>query len=571
MISPSTCGPLCQHPGCWKAKVSPPSLEESLDFLPSPRERCEHMIPTLSVSLLEPQKIQRHRSLPPIKTSEGLTHTLSIQKSHSDYQHVHQKESSVPRVSHIIVQAGFQCHAQKRWIWLPSLQSQQPTPIKVFTRAQPPIKDLTDELIQSRPPSSKIMHTRNAQTRLVNSRPKGSSYLDLIRKMGHLNLLDLPHYLQVKLLENTQFRKILSAHPIDNIPYSVLSEGVLLELMRCQLSPQLPANPSLEGVGIFFDPPDDLTSKQEPKCLIMPRRPLDWPEPSTYVPNMHRKIEPSDLPGPMVNRVGKPSFREYVMSKRSSNAPSVIEMPQLVDGISVKSGAEDRSTSHITSVTTFVKGSSITHLSDGADEGGEEGEEEIVSQSLDVVLPADEPVLRIPSAVEDTEDMELIGITSSLPPTRDSWRHTSFSTVTPFSEQHPNSAGMDRERTQMMTPPLESGKSGTVSGNPSAIDVLTLSEPGSPHFNRDPIPPPACTPTNEMTPNPSPTRGLITPSSTPTREVEGEEEEEEAGEEEEEEQEAGEQVMEHDHMVTDQGEREPPADQDHDQILQPET
>ena len=123
----------------------------------------------------------------------------------------------------------------------------------------------------------------------------------------------------------------------------------------------------------------------------------------------------------------------------------------------------------------------------------------------------------------------------------------------------------------MMTPPLESGKSGTVSGNPSAIDVLTLSEPGSPHFNRDPIPPPACTPTNEMTPNPSPTRGLITPSSTPTREVEGEEEEEEAGEEEEEEEEAGEQVMEHDHIVTDQGEREPPADQDHDQILQPET
>ena len=67
----------------------------------------------------------------------------------------------------------------------------------------------------------------------------------------------------------------------------------------------------------------------QPKCLIMPRRPLDWPEPSTYVPNMHRKIEPSDLPGPMVNRVGKPSFREYVMSKRSSNAPSVIEMPQV--------------------------------------------------------------------------------------------------------------------------------------------------------------------------------------------------------------------------------------------------
>ena len=148
-------------------------------------------------SLLEPQRIQRHRSLPPIKNSEGLPHTLSAQKSHSDYQHYPQKESNVPRVSHIIVQAGFQCHAQKRWIWLPSLQSQQPTPVKPFSRTQPPIKDLTDELIQSRPNSSKIFHTRNAHTRLVNSRPRGSSYLDLIRKMGHLNLLDLPHYLQV--------------------------------------------------------------------------------------------------------------------------------------------------------------------------------------------------------------------------------------------------------------------------------------------------------------------------------------------------------------------------------------
>ena len=66
----------------------------------------------------------------------------------------------------------------------------------------------------------------------------------------------------------------------------------------------------------------------QPKSLLMPRRPVDWPIPSTYVPST-KKIEPSDLPGPMVKPVGKPSFREYVMSKRSSNAPSVIEMPQV--------------------------------------------------------------------------------------------------------------------------------------------------------------------------------------------------------------------------------------------------
>ena len=29
------------------------------------------------------------------------------------------------------------------------------------------------------------------------------------------------------------------------------------------MSPQLPNNPSLEGVGIFFDPPDDMGSKPE--------------------------------------------------------------------------------------------------------------------------------------------------------------------------------------------------------------------------------------------------------------------------------------------------------------------
>lgn len=138
----------------------------------------------------------RHRSLPPIKTPDECCSKL--------YQHKHdtseqfQNENPVPRVSHIIVQAGFQCHSQKRWIWLPSLQSQQPPPLPGFTKsAPPPLKDLTDEMLQSRPNSSKFYHTRNIQTRLMNSRPKGSSYLDLIKKMGHINLLDLPHYLQV--------------------------------------------------------------------------------------------------------------------------------------------------------------------------------------------------------------------------------------------------------------------------------------------------------------------------------------------------------------------------------------
>ena len=68
---------------------------------------------------------------------------------------------------------------------------------KSNTNVHPSLKDVTDELIQSRPASSKIVHSRNMQTRLMNSRPKGSSYLDLVRKLGHLNLLDLPHYLQV--------------------------------------------------------------------------------------------------------------------------------------------------------------------------------------------------------------------------------------------------------------------------------------------------------------------------------------------------------------------------------------
>ena len=44
----------------------------------------------------------------------------------------------------------------------------------------------------------------------------------------------------------------------------------------------------------------------------------------------------------------------------------------------------------------------------------------------------------------------------------------------------------------------------TVSGHPSATDVLIASEPGSPHFKRDPIPPPTCTPTNDLTPSSSP-------------------------------------------------------------------
>ena len=57
----------------------------------------------------------------------------------------------------------------------------------------------------------------------------------------------------------------------------------------------------------------------------------------------------------------------------------------------MKSGVEERSTSHITSVTTIVKDSSVSHVSDRPGEGGEEEEEEedpAAPQSLDIVLPA---------------------------------------------------------------------------------------------------------------------------------------------------------------------------------------
>ena len=58
-----------------------------------------------------------------------------------------------------------------------------------------------------------------------------------------------------------------------------------------------------------------------------------------------------------------------------------------------------------------------------------------------------------------------------------------------------------------MTPPLENK---TLSGAPSATDVLLESHPGSPTFKPDPIPPPTCTPTNVGSPtrefSPSPIR-----------------------------------------------------------------
>ena len=63
---------------------------------------------------------------------------------------------------------------------------------------------------------------------------------------------------------------------------------------------------------------------------------------------------------------------------------------QVADALSTKSGVEERSTSHITSVTTFVKDSSTGHISDRPAEEGEEEEEEEKAQpqSLDIVLPA---------------------------------------------------------------------------------------------------------------------------------------------------------------------------------------
>ena len=47
MISASVCGPLCQHPGCWKAKCTPPPPED----LPPRLETPEQELPTLSIRL----------------------------------------------------------------------------------------------------------------------------------------------------------------------------------------------------------------------------------------------------------------------------------------------------------------------------------------------------------------------------------------------------------------------------------------------------------------------------------------------------------------------------------------
>lgn len=141
--------------------------------------------------MLEPGGIHRHRALPPIKrTSAKDTDFLPSALTFP------MKTAPVPRVSHIIVQAGFQCHSQKRWIWLPSLQSQQ-SPVPKSAPPPPVLKDMTNQLIQSRPASVREPLYRSPRSRVIHSRPKGSSYLDLVKKVGHLNLLDLPHFLQV--------------------------------------------------------------------------------------------------------------------------------------------------------------------------------------------------------------------------------------------------------------------------------------------------------------------------------------------------------------------------------------
>eukprot|EP00116_Pleurobrachia_bachei_P005492 sb/3465754/ len=321
MFSESVCGPICQHPACWKAKHTPPR-SASPDFIAT-LKRPEPELPTLSINPLEPDSFQRHKALPPIRdhgTGHGYVKPL--------YSEMKLSEAPVPRVSHIIVQAGFQCYTQKRWIWLPSIHSDRPNIAKGHPKAH--IKDLTNDMLPSRPGTTR--HARTSHTRTMNARPRGHSYLDLVKKLGHLNLLDLPHYLQVKMLENVQLRRLLTTHPIDHIPAGIVPESALLDLMRYQMSPQLPTNPALEGVGIFFDPPDDMASKQEPKQLIMPqRRCAGAPEPSTYVPTMRREIEPSDLPLPEVRPAGRPDFREYVMSKRSSTGSPVIDLPQVDD------------------------------------------------------------------------------------------------------------------------------------------------------------------------------------------------------------------------------------------------
>ena len=54
MISSSTvCGPLCQHPGCWKAKCYPSSQDTPNEFISPIMDASQFELPTLSIRYVE--------------------------------------------------------------------------------------------------------------------------------------------------------------------------------------------------------------------------------------------------------------------------------------------------------------------------------------------------------------------------------------------------------------------------------------------------------------------------------------------------------------------------------------
>jgi len=73
-----------------------------------------------------------------------------------------------------------------------------------------------------------------------------------------------------------------------------------------------------------------------------------------------------------------------------------------------------------------------------------------IPSKLEIVLPEDSEGIRIPSAIEDDELELATLLPSSVPPTRDSWRGTAFSTVTPLSPSM--ITPLNGERTQVMSP-----------------------------------------------------------------------------------------------------------------------
>jgi len=93
--------------------------------------------------------------------------------------------------------------------------------------------------------------------------------------------------------------------------------------------------------------------------------------------------------------------------------------------------------------------------------------------------------------------LELMGMSNSVPPTRDSWRHTSFSTVTPFSEIHERNTvnSADREKSQPPAAPTESVTAASDGGGDVVQQVEDTTTLILGEVEESPVPP--STPNNE--------------------------------------------------------------------------